>query len=513
MKKRLSRVMGAGGIACALALSLAGCAPSSEGVGAREQGAADQQAEQAETATDGGSAEMDLEFTKRDLDASYDEAQATRIALADDGVQVQGSGAAAEGASVTLNAAGTYILSGSLSNGSIVVAAGDEDKLQIVLDGASIHNEAGPALLVENADKCFVTLAEGSQNALSDGEAYQLEGEDDDRDAVVFSRDDLTFNGAGALSVTGSYKHAICSNDDLVITGGTFDVTSVEDAFRGKDCIKVADGSFTVNAGDDAFHTDAYLYLKGGTVDVESCYEGYEGEQVIIDGGEHRIVASDDALNAALSDSDATDGAMLEEAPGRAAVSGDAPADDRPFGAMPNGGGMGEQMVQSSDECLIQINGGTLDLSAGNDGIDSNGNVEINGGVVCVSGPNRGMDGSLDYDLSGAINGGTVLMVGSVGSTKGLDASAQAVAYGNVSGKAGQEVALMDADGTVLVTLVASADFANVLASASEIGSGQTFAVSVDGVPMGLVMGEGLDMMQNGGIPAGRAGMRGGMSA
>ena len=71
----------------------------------------------------------------------------------------------------------------------------------------------------------------------------------------------------------------------------------------------------------------------------------------------------------------------------------------------------------------------------------------------------------------------------------------------------------MDADGTVLVTLVASADFANVLASASEIGSGQTFAVSVDGVPMGLVMGEGLDMMQNGGIPAGRAGMRGGMSA
>ena len=148
------------------------------------------------------------------MDPSYDEATAARVKLADSGIDVTGAGASVDGSTVTLSASGTYVVDGELSNGSIVVQAGDDDKVQLVLAGASIDNESGPAICVENADKCFITLAEGAQNSLSDGASYALSGDDDNRDATVFSRDDLTINGAGSLSVSGNYKHAICSNDN-----------------------------------------------------------------------------------------------------------------------------------------------------------------------------------------------------------------------------------------------------------------------------------------------------------
>ncbi len=543
MKQSGMRVMVGCVLAGALAILLAGCTGAQQADGS----APDATQETANVGVDVD--ELDLDFTDRELDASYDEASATKATLADSGIQMQGSGAAAEGSTLTLSAAGTYLLSGQLSNGSIVVAAGDQDKLQVVFSNVTVHNESGPALYVENADKVFLTLAEGSENALSDGAEYQLDGEDDTRDATLFSRDDFAINGTGALSVTGNYKHAICFNDDLVITGGTFAVTSVEDALRGKDCLKVADGTFTVNAGDDAFHTDACLYMKGGTVDVQACYEGYEGEQVLIDGGTHTITASDDALNAALSDSEETsqeamqpqedqmpqmqdgapkmedgqqppDGQMPEMPQG--AQDGQMPEGDQPpadapggqggqqpaDGQMPQGGpfGQGGQMAQSSSSCLIRINGGALTLTAGNDGIDSNGNVEINGGTVLVSGPDAGMDGSLDYDLSAQINGGTVLMVGSVGSTQGLSGSAQAVTCGSVRGTQGQAVALTDASGSVLATFQAGTDFSQVLASSPEISSGQTFSILVDGQATELTAGEGLDMGQNGGMGPGMKG-------
>lgn len=543
---------GAGALAVMLAFSLAGCAApdaSTAGeVAAADPGdgrAASQEAE-AHAGLDG----LDLEFSKRDTDASYDVDAACTITLADAGVQVQGNGAQADGTAVTISAGGTYVISGTVQQGSIVVDAGDEDAVQLVLDGASIHNEVGPALFVANADACALTLAEGSENALSDGAAYQLEGEDDKRDAVIFSKDDLIINGSGSLAVTASCKHAICSNDDLVITGGTFAVTAVQDAFRGKDCIKIAGGSFVVEAGDDAFHSDAFFYAKDGTVAVESCYEGYEGEQVIIDGGDHTITAQDDALNAALSDDDAdADVADAGEA-AQVADGGDAGMDALgSFAGVPEGGSpappasapeegggwtpgaLGEdagqapgappdaqgapggsgsgfdggQMAASSSDCLIQINGGTLRLTAGSDGVDSNGLVQINGGTVLVSGPDAGMDGALDYDISAEVTGGTILMMGSVGNTQGLDASTQPVVYASVAGTAGQEVQLLDEQGAVLASFVAGADFSTVFASSPQIADGQACSVQVGDTSTGLVMGDMLDAAQAAGMGKGRA--------
>ncbi len=493
MRRPLRTYILAGVIASVLALSLAGCASSPSGVPAQD--GPDKEAPQQPSVQNSGmfdTSTLDLEFSERDQDASYDEATATKVALVGESAQVEGVGARAEGGVVTLSQSGTYVISGTLSQGQLVVDAADEDKVQVVLAGASIHNETGPAFYVNNAKKCFLTLASGTDNALSDGAAYALEGEDDNRDAVLFSRDDLTINGDGALAVTGSYQHGICSKDDLIITGGLLTVEAKEDAFQGKDCIKVAEGAFTVNAGDDAFHSDGYVYMQAGTVMVESCYEGYEGEQVIISGGTHSITASDDAVNAALSDSEGT-----SDAEG----SGGAGVGPGRFG--------GDQMAASSSECLIQINDGILTVSGANDGLDSNGNVQINGGTVLVSGPDAGMDGALDYDLEAQVNGGTVLMTGAVGSTHGLDASQQSVALGQAAGAAEQEVILLSAEGTELVRMTAAQSFSTVLASSPQIDKGQSFFLKVGDETIELTMGT----LAATTMKEGQAGPGGGMGA
>ena len=144
------------------------------------------------------------------MDASYDEAFATRIALSGSSASVDGSGAAVDGSTVTISSEGTYIISGELSSGQIVVDASDDAKVQLVLAGATIHNENGPAIYAKNVDKCFVTLADGTQNSLSDGTDYTLEDDSDEPYATLFCRCDLTINGTGALNVTANYRHGIC---------------------------------------------------------------------------------------------------------------------------------------------------------------------------------------------------------------------------------------------------------------------------------------------------------------
>lgn len=145
-------------------------------------------------------------------------------------------------------------------------------------------------------------------------------------------------------------------------------------------------------------------------------------------------------------------------------------------------------MAESSSDCLIRINGGTLTLSGGNDGLDSNGNVEINGGLILVCGPSSGMDGFLDYDLNATVNGGTALMVGSLGSTMGLDQSGQPWTIANVHGNAGQTVVLESSSGEVLASMTSTLGFPSVFASSPEIAEGSSFSIMVDGAPTEITM-------------------------
>lgn len=251
---------------------------------------------------------LDLKYSKRDLDATYDDASATHVVLSGSSASVEGAGASTEGSTVTISAAGTYVIAGTLTDGQVVVEAADTDKVQVVLAGASIHNEDGPAVYVKAADKCFITLAEATTNTLTDGSNYTLETDSDEPYATLFSRADLAMNGSGTLNVTSLYRHAVCSKDDLVITGGTYAVSAVEDALRGRDCVKINDGAFTITAGGDGIKsnndgdaTRGFVSIDGGTFNIDAGDEGVQAQTYLrVAGGSLSVTAADDALHSNL---------------------------------------------------------------------------------------------------------------------------------------------------------------------------------------------------------------------
>ena len=331
-------------------------------------------------------------FSARDLSAEYDDETIT--------VQLTGSGASADsdkvsvsGSTVIITGSGTYLISGTLQNGSIIVDAGKEDKVQLVLNGVSIHSDTYAAIYVKQADKVFVTLAAGTQNALSNGGSFTQQDENN-VDAVIFAKDDLTLNGTGSLLIESPAGHGIVGKDEVTITGGIYEITAARCAIRANDSIAIADGTFTLTAGTDGLHAEnddddtlGNIYIAGGTFTIRAeddaihantllqiddgdfaitGAEGLEATYIQINGGNISISASDDGVNAALKSTAYTP--------------------------------------------TVEINGGTLTVVMGSgdtDGIDSNGNLIINGGTVDITGQS-----AVDYDGAGQYNGGVIIING-----------------------------------------------------------------------------------------------------
>ena len=313
---------------------------------------------------------IDTEFTDREKSGSYKASEAVKITLNKTTATVSGSGAKADGSTITITEKGVYVVSGTLEDGQIIVDASDSDKVQIVLDGVNINCETNAAIYVREADKVFITLAENSSNTLGGGNEY-TQIDDNTVDGVIFSKSDLVCNGTGSLTIEADYKHGIVSKDDLVITGGTYKITAADNGITAKDQLKILDGSFdidaansavkakntddtelgniyiaggvftvkaeqdgfhatgsivvddgtiTVNSGDDGFHAELDTVIHGGTILVEKSNEGLEGKRVVVNGGDITINASDDGINAANS---GDDGANAINPGANAAGSGD----------------------------------------------------------------------------------------------------------------------------------------------------------------------------------------------
>ena len=297
---------------------------------------------------------IDTEFTDREKSGSYKASEAVKITLNKTTATVSGSGAKADGSTITITEEGVYIVRGTLEDGQIIVNASDSDKVQIVLDGVHINCKTNAAIYVREADKVFITLAENSSNTLGGGNEY-TQIDDNTVDGVIFSKSNLVCNGTGSLTIEADYKHGIVSKDDLVITGGTYKIAAADNGITAKDQIKILNGSFdidaansavkakntddaelgniyiaggiftieaeqdgfhatgsivvddgtiTVNSGDDGFHAELDTVIHGGTILVEKSNEGLEGKRVVVNGGDITINASDDGINAANSGDD-----------------------------------------------------------------------------------------------------------------------------------------------------------------------------------------------------------------
>ena len=334
-----------------------------------------------DTASTSGSSALDTSdlFSSRDLEQTADLTGAENITVSD-------------GETYTVSKEGVYVVTGSASNAQIVVSAGDEDKVQLVLDSVSITNESTPCIYVQNADKVFVTTTD-SENTLTVSGAFTADG-DTNTDAVIFSRDDLVINGTGTLNIVSS-ENGISGKDDLKVTGGTINITCTADALEANESILVADGTIsiksdkdglhaendedntvgyiyiadgtiTIEAGDDAIHATTIAQVDGGTIDLTGA-EGIEGTYIQINGGEMSIAAADDGINAGQKSNFATP--------------------------------------------TVEVNGGELTIVMGSgdtDGVDSNGNLYLNGGTLNIT-----AQSPFDYDGTARNNGATLIVNGS----------------------------------------------------------------------------------------------------
>ena len=425
-------------------------------------------------------ASEDSMFTDRDKEIGYSEADSTIVTLKDDASTVDGSGVTIAENIITISEEGTYIISGSLSNGQILVNGPEDAKIQLVLNGVDISNESSAAIYVKQANKVFITTANGTNNTLSVTGEY-VAVDENNIDAVIFSKSDLTLNGAGILTANGKYGHGIVSKDDLAVTSGTYNITSAEHGISGKNSVRIADGTFniesgtdaihseneddtalgfvyieggkiSINAGDDGIHAGNYVKICGGTVDISESYEGIEGLTIDISGGDISVVSSDDGLNAAGGS--------------------DQSAQDAPQ--------MGANM--SASDCLINISGGTLTVNASGDGIDSNGSITISGGIITVSGPTENMNGTIDYNGAAEITGGTLLGAGSSGMAEGFsDSSTQCSILYNLSGtqQAGTKITLTDESGNVIAGFAPEKQFQAIYISVAALAQGKTYTLSV----------------------------------
>ena len=356
-------------------------------------------------ATVNGIYSYDDMFTERDLDVGYDESSAVKINLADDSTtvtvgddteadasetdetkvdetqadesetdgtkadksetngtkadksetdetKVASSGVSISGNIITISKEGTYVLSGALSEGQIVVDA-DLAKVQLVLDNVDITCASSAAIYIKSADKTFITLAEGSENILMNTAEYEAI-DDNNIDAVIFSKDDLTLNGKGTLTINSEYGHGIVSKDDLKLVSGTCNITAKKHALSGKDSVRIAAGTYNLTSGKDGIHSEnadddekGFVYIASGDFTIESTGDGIDASYVVqIDDGDFEITAGGGAENATKTHndmpggdpgSDMGGGAPSGEAPSGEAPSGEAPSGDKPSGEAPSG--------------------------------------------------------------------------------------------------------------------------------------------------------------------------------
>lgn len=282
-----------------LACSISGCSFDSFSKTTTETSS-----ESSSSATEITYLDADDMFTDRDKEVGYDEDTATAITLSDDASSCDSSSVTISDNTITITDEGTYLLTGSLNDGQVIVDA-DDKKVQLVLDSVDINCDTSAALYVKAADKVFVTLASDSKNTLSNTNDF-VAIDDNNIDAVIFSKDDLTLNGSGTLTVTAKYGLGIVSKDDLVITSGTYQITAAKHALSGQDSVRIADGILTLNAGTDGIHSEntdddakGFIYIANGDISITADSDGFDAEETLqVDGGNIEVAAGDDGLHA-----------------------------------------------------------------------------------------------------------------------------------------------------------------------------------------------------------------------
>lgn len=466
------------------------------------------------TSTDSSAQGIDVSnmFSDRDKEIGYDEENSTVIKLSDDSTTCDSDAVQISGNTVTIIDEGTYILSGTLTDGMVIVDAEDTDKVQLVLDGVDITSAESAAIYVREADKVFITTASDSKNILTNGGTYTAI-DDNNIDAAIFSKSDLTLNGAGSLTITAKAGHGVVSKDDLVLTSGTYQIDAASHGLSGKDSVRIASGSYTIVSGKDGIHAEnaddtslGFVYLADGTFDITSDGDGISaGNWLQADGGVYTVKAGGGSENVQKSDGE------WQFGPGQQTESTDTTEEDtvsmkaiKAAGELILKGGKysldsaddtihsnanvtisdGEFTLASGDDGIhadsaTTISGGTIDITESYEGIEGL-SIDITGGETYVSGPTNDGNSALDYNGTGTVTGGIFIAAGSSGMAENFgDSSTQGVMMVTVNSQAaGSAVSLSDSSGNELVSWTPEKEYTSVIISCPEITTGQEYTLT-----------------------------------
>ncbi|MCI7814370.1 MAG: carbohydrate-binding domain-containing protein [Lachnospiraceae bacterium] len=442
--------------------------------------------------------------------AEWAEESATLISCSGDTASVDGDGASFQNGILLIEKAGVYVVSGELSDGQICVDADKEDEVQLVLNGAKLHCENQAVIYGKQCDRLIVTLADGTENQVSDGETYIFEGEEDEPNAAIFSKDDLIINGTGALEVEGNYGHGIRTKDDLILISGTISVTAVKDGIKGKDSVTAENPELTIVSGEDGLRSDndkeedkGTILLKDGTYTITAGQDGIQAETTLeILGGSYEITTGGGSESAASAQKQMEFGGKMQgeratrpdmgSMPGigkmEIATSGDAqemrkektqpeemPSQpEKPV--QPDEAAQTEETSDISKKGIkagtnITISGGTFLLDTEDDAIHVNGSAEISDGKFEIFAGDDGCHADKDFVVSGGeiqieksyeglegsnvtISGGTISIVSSddgINAAGGSDLGGAERFFGGFSAEEGVTYKLTISGGEVAV--------------------------------------------------------------
>ncbi len=429
-------------------------------------------------------------FTDRDFETEYDETDGVLIELNGSSASASSDSVRISGTTVTITEEAVYIISGSLDDGMIIVDAPDTAKPRLVLNGVDINSADSAALYILEADKVFVTLAEGSQNTLSNGGSFTAIDENN-IDSVIFSKQDLTLNGSGTLTVTSPAGHGIVSKDDLAVTGGTYLITSAAHGVDANDSIRITGKtSVTVDAGKDGIHAEnnedaslGFVYISDGTIHIESEGDGISaGSYMQIENGTFQILAGGGSENGTKESSDSWGGfrgGFGGGRPGQSSFAEETAADDgTSMKGLKSASGMlisnGSFTVDSADDAVhsntsIAVNGGSFEIASGDDAFHADEALTVTAGKILITESYEGMEA-----LQVSIQGGDITLTArddGLNAAGGTDASGIS---GGRDGMFGGRGGMASSDGSIAI----SGGTLNINASGDGIDANGTLTIS-----------------------------------
>ena len=391
-------------------------------------------------------------FTERDSKSEYDASKAVTIQLNGTSATASSDSVQINGSTVIIKEEATYVISGAL-NGMLVVDAPDTAKLQLVLNGVDITSETSAALYILEADKVFVTLADGTSNALTNGGSF-ADIDDNNIDGVLFSKQDLTMNGSGSLTVTSPAGHGIVCKDDLVITDGIYVVNSASHGLDANDSVRIADAIITIDAGKDAIHcensedaTKGFVYISSGSIKAEAEGDGIAASAYMqITDGTIDLLVGGGSENGNKAQSD-NFGGFMGGGHGGGRPGGMGPGNSQTTVTEENSTSMkglkaansilisgGNITVNSADDAIhsdvsLTINGGTFTIASGDDAIHAEDTLTVTAGKIDISESYEGLE-ALHID----VQGGDIKLVAS---DDGLNAAGGTDQSGTTGGRDG----------------------------------------------------------------------------